>query len=223
MTKPRTLSVFDLLSSPESMRSASDAVVNRATDAKAVKALTKSEVTDVTTALRAAADADEFAEIVNGIRATYGNHTDLARMGQVTAAAVKVSAAIRRTVIREAFLQGYVGQGKQYATQAALAAAVGVTPAYVTQNKPTPKDASKANSKGRPAKVTEPEVTEDDAPATSTDTSPIVALQQALTRLESASKRAFTPSEAEDVRRVANALRNIAARLDDVAKVDHAA
>lgn len=217
MSNAKTVNLWDLLGSRETMTSVSDGVIAKATGKDAVKAETAKALADVREALKNAETPEAFAEVVTKVRETYGTHTDMVRMGEVLGAAVKVSAAIRRTIIREAFTRGLVGTGKQYPTQAALAASVGVSGAYVTQNKPTPKNADKVKA----GKVSA-EVKADAKADTGTDgqapTGSLAALQQALTRLESASGKAFTPEEYADVLRVANALDTIAKNLRLVAK-----
>lgn len=222
MSKPKTVGLWDVLASRETLLSVSDAALSKATGVDAVKVETAKVLTEVRAALKGAETPEAFAQVVSSFKATYGSESEMSRMAQATKGAAKVLSAATAVIVREAFTRDMVGHGKHYGTQGALAAAVGVSPGRITQLKPTPKDASKSH-KGAGRKSTAPEtvttpsegsVVPDDVP------DDLTALQQALTRLETASLKVVgTPDNAEDIRRIANALDAISRNLRSVAEV----
>lgn len=222
MSKSKTVGVWDLLASRETLTTVSDAVVVKATGVDAIKAETALRVQEIREALKGAESPEDFAKVATDFKATYGSESEMSRMAQATKGAAKVLSAVTAIIVREAFTRDLVGNGKHYPTQSALAAAVGVSAGRITQLKPTAKDASKSH-KGAGRKATAPATVETPSEGSVIPTDvpdDLTALQQALTRLETASLKVVgTPDNAEDIRRVCNALDAISRNLRSVAEV----
>lgn len=221
-TKVKTVGVWDLLGSRETLLTVSDAVVTKATSPEAVKAEQAKTLATVKEALAGAETPEAFAKVVTDVRTTFGAESELARMAQATKAAARIMAAVTKVIVVEAFTRDLVGKDKHYPTASALAAAVGVSTGRVSQLRPV-KDATKTTKGGRksdkPADPIDVPATDTVVPADLPDD--MATLAQAMTRLENISRKIVgTPDNAEDLRRTANALRSIATSLDLLAKVE---
>jgi transcriptional regulator with XRE-family HTH domain len=215
--------VWSLLGDREALTSVSDAVIVRATDKDALAKGKAAMRKRATAMLEGVETPEQFAEALAAYTGQTGNVEALFRVGQTARAAATMAAAGLAVFVASAYEQGWVGRkGKRY-TATSLAEACGVSVSRISQLTPAK---YRTGTGGRPRTATVEEAstgtttveTVDDAPATSTDTRPIVALQQALTRLESASKRAFTPEDHADLIRTANALDVISRNLRLIAK-----
>jgi hypothetical protein len=215
--------VWSLLADREVLSSVSDAVIVKATGKDAVKVETTYARQQAEALLSDVETPEDFGVALQTFVQTYGSADELARMSTLTRQASAIVAAGIKVFVVKAYESGWVGRGKAY-TNGSLAKACGVSPARISQLTPDRfKDASKRNTPrgagaGRDGVVT-PEGGTDAAPEGDAPTSkPMDALQQALTRLESASSKAFGPEDFADVLRVANALDVVAKNLRLIAK-----
>lgn len=214
----RKVSLLDLVGDSHLRNSVSDKVLTRALDAKQVKAVTSTEVKEVKALLSEVSDIDGLATVAQAVREKYGDQTAITREAQVLAQAVKVMQAVRKAVILDAKAKGLLGRKAGQITGVALAEMLGCSPQYVTNvanGHSTPRVSDKADDKADEDEAgTEP--TETTPEPESTD--PVVALAQAVQRVETASKRIVgTADNAEEIRRLSNALALASRHLSSVA------
>lgn len=218
----KRVSIFDLHSDASLRHSTSDGVIGKATNADSVKGEAQRAVTAIREAVKALPEDDNgdgFVAIVADYRSHFGESTTIERDITVARAMLKVMNGATRVLITEAHKRGLIGAGKPCGTANHFASTLGVSPAYVSQVR------SKINGgavdPSRAPKRTAPSVDASTGePVVPTLPGDLTALQQALTRLDTATLKVVgTADNAEDLRRAANALRAMAARLDNVAKV----
>lgn len=217
-----TMNLFDLYASPETLHGMTDAAVSKAVSKDAVKREAEALRSFVVKAVEGAETPEAFQTLVSDFLVKFGSLENVRREAEVRKALQRILSSVTRTIIREAFVRDYIGKGKAYTSQRALATALGVSPAWVTACRPTPKDPAKSAA-GQASNVARNGATGEASETVATlDTAdaPMVAMAKTITVLERQTlKVVVTDDNREDVLRVCNALEAIARNLRTTAKI----
>lgn len=217
--------LFDLYASPETLHGMTEAAVSKATSSDAVKREAEALRAFVVKALESTDTPEAFTTLVSDFTARFGSLENVRREAEVRKALQRILSTVTRTLIREALSRDLVGKGKVYASNRALATALGVSPSWVTACSPKPRNAEKSAAGRASAEKRNGETPEasDAVKALDTTDAPMVALAKTITTLERQTlKMVVTDDNREDVLRVCNALEAIARNLRTTAtrKVD---
>jgi hypothetical protein len=208
-SKAKKITLHDVLTDITLVDKMSDAQLDKLTSDESVR----EAVTKVRTQVKQGMMSEDgktpvaakFAAEVKAVAKTHGSPEVAAKRAKAQRAIERLLKGVTADIIRVAFMRGWVGKGKQWPTQAALAKDLGVTPGYISQNKPAAQKDKTKQGQGQGRKVDTTKREEKATEAAKSD--PVKVLSEIDVKVSAlASDGTFTAENAQEAVRLLNSV-----------------